>query len=420
MVRGKRGGVLVNEVVMPKMGYDMIEGTIVRWRKDEGDEVTRGEVIAEVDTTKVTVEVEAYTAGVLRKILVPEGQTVPVGHVIAVIADRDEPIPGLEVKAAPAEKAAPVATGASTPVATVAVTGEEASRIAASPVARRIAHEQGVHLNLIRGTGPGGRIVKDDVETFLAERPVEAPRPAPTPVAAAPAAAPQDIPYEDRDLSRIRQTVARRMAESKRVAPHFYVTSDIDMTEALKLRKGLNALLGEGARISVTDMLVKGVAKTLQDFPEVNASFSEGKLRVYGRINIGVAVALEQGLLTPVIPDCDKKPLSQIAQEAKELVERARTGRLRPEHFSPGTFTISNLGMFDVEEFVAIINPPEAAILAVGSVIPRPVVVNGEVKVAERMRVTLSADHRVLDGATAARFLQRFKVFLEQPLHLVT
>lgn len=411
---------MVNEVVMPKMGYDMIEGTIVRWRKDEGDEVTRGEVIAEVDTTKVTVEVEAYTAGVLRKILVPEGQTVPVGHVIAVIADRDEPIPGLEVKAAPAEKAAPVATGASTPVATVAVTGEEASRIAASPVARRIAHEQGVHLNLIRGTGPGGRIVKDDVETFLAERPVEAPRPAPTPVAAAPAAAPQDIPYEDRDLSRIRQTVARRMAESKRVAPHFYVTSDIDMTEALKLRKGLNALLGEGARISVTDMLMKGVAKTLQDFPEVNASFAEGKLRVYGRINIGVAVALEQGLVTPVIPDCDKKPLSQIAQEAKELVERARTGRLRPEHFSPGTFTISNLGMFDVEEFVAIINPPEAAILAVGSVIPRPVVVNGEVKVAERMRVTLSADHRVLDGATAARFLQRFKVFLEQPLHLVT
>jgi len=420
MVRGKTGGVLVNEVVMPKMGYDMIEGTIVRWRKDEGDEVTRGEVIAEVDTTKVTVEVEAYTAGVLRKILVPEGQTVPVGHVIAVIADRDEPIPGLEVKAAPAEKAAPVATGASTPVATVAVTGEEASRIAASPVARRIAREQGVHLNLIRGTGPGGRIVKDDVETFLAERPVEAPRPAPTPVAAAPAAAPQDIPYEDRDLSRIRQTVARRMAESKRVAPHFYVTSDIDMTEALKLRKGLNALLGEGARISVTDMLVKGVAKTLQDFPEVNASFAEGKLRVYQRINIGIAVALEQGLVTPVIPDCDKKPLSQIAQKAKELVERARTGRLRPEHFSPGTFTISNLGMFDVEEFVAIINPPEAAILAVGSVIPRPVVVDGEVKVAERMRVTLSADHRVLDGATAARFLQRFKVFLEQPLHLVT
>ncbi len=420
MVRGKTGGVLVNEVVMPKMGYDMIEGTIVRWRKDEGDEVTRGEVIAEVDTTKVTVEVEAYTAGVLRKILVPEGQTVPVGHVIAVIADRDEPIPGLEAKAAPAEKAAPVATGALTPTAAVAVTGDEAPRIAASPVARRIARGQGVNLNLIRGTGPGGRIVKDDVETFLAKGPVEAPRPAPTPVVAAPAAAPHDIPYEDRDLSRIRQTMARRMAESKRVAPHFYLTSDINMTEALKLRKGLNALIGEGARISVTDMLVKGVGKTLQDFPEANASFAEGKLRVYQRINIGIAVALEQGLVTPVIPDCDKKPLSQIAQEAKELVERARTGRLRPDDFSPGTFTISNLGMFDVEEFVAIINPPEAAILAVGSVIPRPVVVDGEVKAAERMRVTLSADHRVLDGVTAARFLQRFKVYLEQPLHLVT
>ncbi len=411
----------MNEVVMPKMGYDMTEGTIVRWRKEEGDEVARGEVIAEVETTKVTVEVEAYTGGVLRKILVSEGQTVPVGHVIAVIADRDEPIAGVEEKAPVAEKAAPVATGAPRGEAAVAVkAGDGASRIAASPIARRIAREQGVDLQLIRGTGPGGRIVKEDVESFVARKPVEAPRPAPTPVAAAPAAAPHDLPYEERDLSRIRQTMARRMAESKSSAPHFYVTSDIDMTQALKLRKGLNELTGEGARISVTDMLVKGAAKTLQDFPEANASFAEGKLRIYRRINIGIAVALDQGLVTPVIPDCDKKPLRQIAQEAKELVERARTGRLRPEDFTPGTFTISNLGMFDVDEFVAIINPPEAAILAVGSVIPRPVVVDSEVKVADRMRVTLSADHRVLDGATAARFLQRFKVLLEHPLHLVS
>lgn len=406
---------------MPKMGYDMTEGTIVRWRKNEGDEVTRGEVIAEVETTKVTVEVEAYTAGVLRKVLVPEGQTVPVGHVIAVIADRDEPIPGLKEEAAPAAKAAPVTREAPKAEGAVGVKKEEeASRTAASPIARRIAREHGIDLHLITGTGPGGRIIKEDIETFLARRPVEAPKPAPSPVAAAPAAAPHDIPYEDRELSRIRQTMARRMAESKSVAPHFYVTSDIDVTEALKLRKSLNELTGEGARISVTDMLIKGAAKTLQDFPEANASFAEGKLRVYQRINIGVAVALDQGLVTPVIPDCDKKPLRQIAQEAKELVERARTGRLRPEDFSPGTFTISNLGMFDVEEFVAIINPPEAAILAVGSVIPRPVAVSGEVKVADRMRVTLSADHRVLDGATAARFLQRFKVFLEQPLHLLS
>lgn len=415
---------MVTEVVMPKMGYDMTEGTIVRWRKQEGDEVARGEIIAEVDTTKVTVEVEAYSSGVLRKIMVPEGQTVPVGEVIAVIAGRDETIPGVEEKAPPLEKAASAVKEAVKPEGTeegpVAAKEEEAPRIAASPVARRIAREKGVDLKRIRGTGPGGRIIKEDVETFVTKRPAEAPRPAPAPVAALPSAAPHEIPYEERDLSRMRQAIARRMAESKRVAPHFYVTSEIDMTEALKLRNSLNALLEEGAKISVTDMLVKAAAKTLHEFSEVNASYVEGKLRVYQRINIGIAVALEQGLVTPVIPDCDKKPLSQIAHEAKQLVERARTGRLRAEDFVPGTFTISNLGMFDVEEFVAIINPPEAAILAVGSVIARPVAVDGEVKVADRMRVTLSADHRVLDGAVAARLLQRLKIFLEQPLHLVS
>jgi pyruvate dehydrogenase E2 component (dihydrolipoamide acetyltransferase) len=410
---------MVSEVVMPKMGYDMTEGTIVRWVKQEGDEVKHGDVIAEVETTKVTVEVEAYGSGVLRKIVVREGQTVPVGEVIAIIAGRDEAIPGLKEKAPPAVKEAP------TPVARPAETGvgmkeEGAARVAASPVARQMARQQGVDLTLIRGTGPGGRIIKEDIEAFLKKRPAEVPKPAAAPAAAVPTAAPHEIPHEDRELSRIRQTIARRMAESKRVAPHFYVTSDIHMTEALKLRQSLNALVDERGKISVTDMLVKAAARTLQEFPEANASFAEGRLRVYHRINIGVAVALDQGLVTPVIPDCDKKPLSQIAQEAKEVVERARTGRLRPDDLTPGTFTISNLGMFDVEEFAAIINPPEAAVLAVGSVVPRPVVVDGEVKVADRMKVTLSADHRVLDGAVAARFLQRFKLFLEQPLHLVS
>ncbi|MEE8283168.1 MAG: dihydrolipoamide acetyltransferase family protein [candidate division NC10 bacterium] len=410
---------MVSEVVMPKMGYDMTEGTIVRWHKQEGDEVKHGEVIAEIETTKVTVEVEAYGSGVLRKIVVPEGQTVPVGEVIAIIAGRDEAIPGMEEKAPLAVKEGPKPVPRPAEVG-VGVKGEAAPRIAASPVARQIAREQGVDLKLIRGTGPGGRIIKEDVEALLTKRPAEVPRPAPVPAVAAPAAAPHEIPHEERGLSRIRQTIARRMAESKRVAPHFFVTSDVGMTEALRLRQSMNALLEERAKISVTDMLVKAAAKTLLEFPEVNASFAEGKIWVYHRINIGIAVALDEGLVTPVIPDCDKKPLSQIAQEAKELVQRARTGRLRPEDFTPGTFTISNLGMFDVEEFVAIINPPEAAILAVGSVTVRPVVVDGEVKVADRMKVTLSADHRVLDGAVAARFLQRFKLFLEQPLHLVS
>jgi pyruvate dehydrogenase E2 component (dihydrolipoamide acetyltransferase) len=402
---------MVTEVVMPKMGYDMTEGTIVRWRKHEGDEVKRGDIIAEVETSKVTVEVEAYSSGILRKILVPEGQTVPVGEVVAIIADRDEPIPGVTEKAAPRDRAPQAVKTAPTPEGAE----EEAPRIPASPIARRMAREQGLDLRQVMGTGPGGRIIKEDIETFLAKRPAEAPTPSPAPVAAVS----HEIPYEERELSRLRQTIARRMAESKRVAPHFYVTSEIDMTEALKLRQGLNAI-GEAAKISVTDMLVKAAAKTLQEFPEVNASFADGKIRVYRRINIGIAVALDQGLVTPVLPDCDKKPLAQIAREAKELVERARTGRMRPEDLTPGTFTISNLGMFDVDEFVAVINPPEAAVLAVGSVIPRPVVVGGEVRVADRVRVTLSADHRVIDGAVAARFLQRYKVFLEQPLHLVS
>lgn len=414
---------MVTEVVMPKMGYDMTEGTIVRWRKQEGDEVKRGEVIADVETTKVTVEVESYGAGVLRKILVPEGQTVPVGEIVAIIADRDESIPGLEEKAPARQRAAPAVKEAAKP--TEAETPEPAEdegvlRIAASPVARRMAREQGVDLRRVKGTGPGGRIVKEDIEAFVKKRPAEAPKAAPTPVAAVPTATPHEIPHEERDLPRIRQVIARRMAESKRVVPHFSVTSEIDMTEALRLRTSLNALRDEGAKISVTDMLVKAAAKTLKEFPDMNASYAEGKLRVYQQVNIGIAVALDHGLLTPVIADCDKKPLTQIAREAKDLVERARTGRMRPEDFTPGTFSISNLGMFDVEDFVAIINPPEAAILAVGSVIPRPVVVDGEVKVADRMRVTLSADHRVVDGAVAARFLQRFKVFLEQPLHLIS
>ena len=410
---------MVSEVVMPKMGYDMTEGTIVRWVKQEGDEVKHGDVIAEVETTKVTVEVEAYGSGVLRKIVVREGQTVPVGEVIAIIAGRDEAITGLKEKAPPTLKEAPRPAVRPAEAPVDGKKEEAAPRIAASPVARQMARQQGVDLTLIRGTGPGGRIIKEDVEAFLKKRPTEIPRPAPVP-AAAPSAAPHEIPHEVRELSRIRQTIARRMAESKRVAPHFYVTSDIDMTEALRLRQSLNALVDERGKISVTDMLVKAAARTLREFPEANASFAEGKLRMYQRINIGVAVALDQGLVTPVIPDCDTKPLSQIAQEAKELVERARTGRLRPDDLTPGTFTISNLGMFDVEEFAAVINPPEAAVLAVGSVVPRPVVVDGEVKVADRMKVTLSADHRVLDGAVAARFLQRLKLFLEQPLHLVS
>lgn len=380
---------------MPKMGYDMTEGKILRWRKQEGDEVKRGEVIAEIETGKVDIEVEAFSSGVLRKILAKEGEVIPVGQVIALIAAPGEAVP--EVKA-------PAAV-------------EAAERIPASPLARRLAEEHGVDLRLVKGTGPGGRITKEDIEAYLKAREAVPTIPKPE-VVAPPVEVAPEVEYEEKPLSRMRQTIARRMAESKRTVPHFELTIDIDMAEALKLRKALNEVL-EGAKITVTDLIVKAAALALKKHPELNASYAGEKVRLYKRISIGIAVALEEGLVTPVVTDCDIKPLQEIAKEAHEKAERARAGKLKPEDVVQGTFTVSNLGMFDVEQFTAIINPPEAAILAVGSLEKRPIVKEGEIVVSDRMKVTLGIDHRVVDGAQAARFLQTFKHLLEQPLQLL-
>ena len=380
---------------MPKMGYDMTEGKILRWRKKEGDEVKRGEVIAEIETGKVDIEVEAFSSGILRKILAKEGEVAPVGQVIALIAPPGEAVP--EVKA---------------PAAVEAV-----ERILASPLAKRLAEEQGVDLRLVKGTGPGGRITKEDVEAYLKVREAVPTIPKPE-VVAPPVEIPPEVEYEERPLSRMRQTIARRMAESKRTVPHFELTVDIDMAEALKLRQALNEVL-EGAKITVTDLVVKAAAIALRKHPELNASYAGDKVRLYKRINIGIAVAIEEGLVTPVVTDCDTKPLPEIAREAHEKAERARAGRLKPEDVVQGTFTVSNLGMFEVEQFTAIINPPEAAILAVGSLEKRPVVKEDQIVISDRMKVTLGIDHRVVDGAQAARFLQTFKQLMEQPLQLL-
>ncbi|MFN3477172.1 MAG: dihydrolipoamide acetyltransferase family protein [Candidatus Methylomirabilales bacterium] len=384
---------MTTEVVMPKMGYDMTEGKILRWRKQEGEEVKRGEVIAEIETGKVDIEVEAFSSGILKRILAREGEVVPVGQVIALIA-----APG---EAAPEIKAPAV---------------EAAERILASPLARKLAEEHGIDLRLVKGTGPGGRITKEDIEAYLKAR--EAVPTVPKPEVVAPVEVAPEVEYEERPLSRMRQTIARRMAESKRTIPHFEITVDIDMAEALKLRKALNEVL-EGVKITVTDLIVKAAALALKKHPELNSSYAGDKARLYKRINIGIAVALEEGLVTPVVTDCDKKPLQEIAREAHEKAERARAGKLKPEDVVQGTFTVSNLGMFDVEEFTAIINPPEAAILAVGGVEKRPVVKEGEIVISDRMKVTLGIDHRVVDGAQAARFLQTFKQLMEQPLQLL-
>lgn len=449
---------MATEVVMPKMGYDMEEGTILRWAKHEGDTVAKGEVLGEIETGKVNIEIEAFDAGVLRRILVAEGQTVPVGTPIALIGTADEV---LDVPAAPAstdstaavqpsaaasEPAVPAAgppAAAPVPAApaaveaaavqpsaptlpTVASTSTSASgeRLRASPLARRLAGERGVDLGTVHGSGPGGRVLRDDVLHAAAAPAPSQPAVASSAVAAIPARGAPPIPVmEDRveALSGIRRTIARRLTESWTTAPHIFVTVAVHMDAALALRQDLNAVLEArgGGKVSVNDLVVKAAALALRAHPRLNVSWEDGQRRIHGRVSIGVAVALEDGLITVTVPDADRQPLSVIAAEVAAKAGRARAGKLLPEDLNtPSSFTISNLGGYGVEQFTAIINPPEAAILAVGAAAPEAVVVDGQVAVRSVMRVTLSADHRVVDGATAAEWLKTFRNLLEQPLQL--
>lgn len=434
------------EVNMPRLTDSMEEGTVLKWMKKEGEEVKKGEPILELATDKANMELESFDNGVLDKILVPEGETVPIGTTIAIIrlpgeapsAEPSAPAKEAPAKEAPAEEAeakeeAP-APAVPPPTAAVEEPSEEApsaapageeERIKASPLARRLAEEHGVDLAAITGTGPGGRIIKEDVDEYLARRdaaPAAAPAEAP---AAAPAAAPAPpaapLPGEDVALSRMQATIARRMVESKTTVPHFYVTTEIDMTEAAKLRKQLNeaAAQFEAQEVSYNDLVVKAAATALKKYPQVNAFFQGDKIHYNESINIGIAVALPQGLVVPVVHDVDKKGLRQIAAEAKALIERSRNNRPGPDDYKGGTFSVSNLGMFDVDEFSAIISPPQSAILAVGAVKEKPVVIDGEIRVSLRMRVTLSADHRVYYGADAALFLRELKRLLENPLEML-
>jgi len=422
----KGGTTLASEVVMPKMGYDMEEGKIVKWLKQEGDPVEKGEVIAEIETGKVNIEIEAFDSGILRKIIAAPGETVPVGQPIAIIAGPDEELPEVPTngKAVAAEE---VPMEAPSPVEEAVEADTQpfppVKGVKASPLARRLAEEYGVDITEIRGTGPGGRITRDDVKAYVeALKRVPTPPPVPeaieTPI---PQALPR-VPAERVPLTRVRKIVAERMAQSRRQAPHFYATIAIDMGKALELRQQLNeyAERAEKVKITLNDMVLKAVARVLQGFPRINASFAGDELILYRDIHIGTAVATEEGLLTVVIPHTDRKSLLQIAKEAADKIARAREGKLRAEDLQvDGTFTVSNLGMYGVDEFVAIINPPQAAILAVGAVQPTPVVKDGEVTVAQIMRVTLSADHRVIDGAEAARFLRELKRVLEDPMALL-
>jgi len=423
-------------VPMPKLGFDMAEGTLVRKVKKDGETVAKGEVLAEIETDKATVEVEAPASGVVKGWVVEEGQPVPVGALMAVIGAADEQVDlnalkgeaaaapaaeGAPMAAAPAPAAPKPAAGNGKPPADAPVHVAPTPGAPASPIARKMAADAGVDISQIPGTGPGGRIVKKDVEAYLAQpRPAAVPAAAPAAVArptpAVPAVARED---EVVPLTRMRAIIARRMTESKQTVPQFYLNTQVDMDAAMALRKQLNALLPEEGKLSVNDFIIKAAALALREFPNLNATFGGDKVIRKGHVNIGNAVAIEGGLLTVVVKDADQKSVAQIAAEMKEMVGRVRAGKVQGADIEGSTFSISNLGMYDMDNFIAIINPPEAAILATGTVKAVPVVKDGALVPGQRMIITVSADHRVTDGAEAARFLQAVKKYLEEPLRLL-
>jgi pyruvate dehydrogenase E2 component (dihydrolipoamide acetyltransferase) len=464
---------MISEVVMPQMGADMTEGTVLRWLKHEGDEVDRGEIIAEIETDKANVEIEAFEGGTFRKALAEEGDVVKVGEVIAVIGATSDDVSqygastaAVNAAAAVAEPAAitsaptevsptvhaqPTAEQPPTPAPPAGVhhpqpTTEERQpehlrrtdgdgqrtngRIHASPLARRIAGDRGVDLGQVRGSGPGGRILRHDVEEFAQQG--HAPS---APMRAEPAGAGQrEQPAavarpqarrgtsagEVMPMSRMRQAIARRMAQSKREAPHYYLLVDIDMTDALALRRQLNdAQNTDEARVSINDLIVKACAIALQRHPRFNATIAGDEVTQHAEQNVCMAIALEEGLIAPAVLDVGQKGLPEIARETKDLVLRAKGGALRAEELSDGTFTITNLGAYGIETLIGIIQPPQTAILGVGSVLDQPAVREGVVGVKQLMKVALSADHRVTDGAQGAQFLGEIKALLEQPIRLL-
>ena len=469
---------MATEITMPQMGFDMTEGVIANWLKAEGDAVQKGEAIAEIETDKTTIQIEAFGSGVLSKILAPVGAKVPVGQTIGLIGDPGETV-SAPAAAAPAAPAAVPAAPTTTPATPAPVSS---GPVNASPIARRMAEQLGVDLSLVKGSGAGGQIMKEDVEAFAAGKsqapaateggrivatpaakklaqdkqvdlhqvkgsgpegrivmadvntysaaapkqpapvaPAPQPQAVPQPQVAPAAPAPAAIPGDTRKpLTRIRQTIAQRMTNSKTTVPHFYITVAVEMDAALKLREQVNeALKSENIKVSVNDLIVRATAVALRRFPNLNSSFAGDAIVQHEQVHVGVAVALPSGLVTVTVRDADVKTLRQIAVEMSGLAARARDGKAQPGDMGGQTFTISNLGMYGVESFVAIVNPPDAGILAVGSSTPTPVVRDGQVTVRNIMHVTLSGDHRVTDGAEGAQFVNEIKRILENPWGLV-
>jgi len=429
---------VATKIVMEALSPTMEEGRLVAWKKREGDAVKSGETLAEVETDKAVMELVAREDAILRKIVIAEGATVPVGALVAIVGSADEDVSNLVGTGARAHggtgsqaatealsSRAPAAPVPPLPAATAPTPSHPtptSSRVRSSPLARRLAAEKGVDLRLVSGTGPAGRVVKRDVEAAgtgaqghggtgmtAAALPSRAPA-APVPLLSA--------GFKDVPLTTMRKTIARRLSESLGPVPHFFLTTEIDMERAWDARQHL-AGLGDATKVSFNDLIVKAVALSLRRHQAVNAWFLDDRIRYHGDVHVGMAVAVEDGLITPVIRHADRKGLLEIAAEARELAERARARRLTPEEYTGATFSVSNLGMLDIDEFTAVINPPESGILAVGRIAQRPVAVDGALVVRRTMRVTMSCDHRVVDGATGAKFLQTVKLMLENPLAML-
>jgi pyruvate dehydrogenase E2 component (dihydrolipoamide acetyltransferase) len=424
---------MATNILMPALSPTMTEGNLARWLKQEGDRIKAGDVIAEIETDKATMEVEAVDEGILGRILVPAGtQGVKVNDVIAVLVEAGEAVPAAgaapKAAAAPAATPAPVAAPVAVAPAPVAAPAS-GDRVFASPLARRMAAQAGVDISKIAGSGPNGRIVKADVDAALSRGPAPAtaaaPAAAPAPIAAPRPAAPVAItaPHTAVPNSSMRKVIARRLAESKATIPHFYVSTDVEIDALLKIRADLNARSpkdGPGAyKLSVNDLVIKATAVTLRRFPNVNAMWTEDAILQLHDVDISVAVSITDGLITPIVKNADIKGLAAISNEMKDLAARAKSGKLKPEEFQGGGFSISNMGMYGVRDFAAIINPPQAGILAVSAGEQRPVVKNGALAIATVMTLTLSVDHRVIDGALAAEFLQALKRNIEDPLSLM-
>jgi len=418
---------MAETISMPKLGFDMAEGLLVRWVKQVGETINKGDVLAEIETDKATVEVESSASGVVLQLIVDQGTMVPVNAPIAIIGSAGEKVDAASPSKVESQKSdekpapqappitAPVSSGSSSADSSSAVHGQS-SAVKASPLAKKIARDQKVDLSNVQGTGPGGRIVRKDIEAIIGNQ---------APVTRSAPLIPNSYSvitnHDDKVIAttKLRQAIGRRLVESKTTIPHFYVTHEFKMDALMDARRQINSFALDNEKVSVNDFVLKGVALSLRQFPNLNATIKDTEVIQFGHVNVGVAVTVPGGLMTVVVKDTDQKTLRQISGEVKAMAGRAREGKVKPDDIDGSTFSTSNLGMYDVEDFIAIINPPEAAILAISSAREIPVVESGELKVGWRMKATISVDHRVSDGAEAAQFMQALAVFLENPVRML-